>query len=118
MKANDLLARIKANTAPVVVDVRFTSEFDRGHVKGAVNTPFFAPETAKLPKDKSTELVIYCGHGQRAWIAKQLLALRGYRNSSLLEGHAKGWKEAAMPLEKSDGGPMQPLHRRNDQTHF
>jgi hypothetical protein len=29
--------------------------------------------------------------------------LRGYRNSSLLEGHAKGWKEAAMPLEKSDG---------------
>lgn len=103
MKANDLLERIRANNAPVVVDVRFRSEFERGHVPGAVNTPFFAPETEKLPKDKSTELVIYCGHGQRAWIAQQLLAIRGYRNSSLLEGHAKGWKEAAMPLEKSDG---------------
>jgi len=102
MKANDLLERIRANNAPVVVDVRFRSEFERGHVPGAVNTPFFAPETEKLPKDKSTELVIYCGHGQRAWIAQQLLALRGYRNSSLLEGHAKGWNEAAMPLEKSD----------------
>jgi len=103
MKANELLRRIKSNDAPVVVDVRFRGEFDRGHVPGAINTPFFAPETAKLPKDKSTELVIYCGHGQRAWIAKQLLALRGYRSSSLLEGHAKGWREAAMPLEKSDG---------------
>jgi rhodanese-related sulfurtransferase len=100
MQASELLRRIEANDAPVVVDVRFRSEFDSGHVPGAINTPFFAPEIAKLPQDKSTELVIYCGHGQRAWIAKQLLALRGYRNSSLLGGHAKAWKEAALPLEK------------------
>jgi rhodanese-related sulfurtransferase len=102
MKASELLRRIQSNTAPVIVDVRFRSEFDRGHVPGAINTPFFAPETSKLPEDKCNELVIYCGHGQRAWIAKQLLALRGYRNSSLLEGHAKGWKEAVLPLEKQD----------------
>jgi rhodanese-related sulfurtransferase len=103
MQADELLRRIQSHDTPVIVDVRFRSEFDRGHVPGAINTPFFAPETAKLPKDKRTELVIYCGHGQRAWIAMQLLALRGYRNSSLLEGHAKGWREAAMPLEESDG---------------
>jgi rhodanese-related sulfurtransferase len=99
MKASELLRRIQSNTAPVVVDVRFRSEFDAGHVPGAINTPFWAPEVAKLPKDPSTELVIYCGHGQRAWIARQLLALRGYRNACLLEGHAKGWKEAELPLE-------------------
>jgi rhodanese-related sulfurtransferase len=99
MQAKELLQRIESNTAPVVVDVRFRSEFDRGHIRGAVNMPFFAPQTSKLPQDRSTELVIYCGHGQRAWIAQQLLALRGYRNSSLLEGHAKGWKEAELPLE-------------------
>jgi hypothetical protein len=64
--------RIQWNDAPVVVDVRFRGEFDRGQVPGAIGTAFFAPETAKLPKDKSTELVIYCGHDQRAWIAKQL----------------------------------------------
>jgi rhodanese-related sulfurtransferase len=100
MKAHELLRRIDAKCAPTIVDVRFRSEFDAGHVPGAINTPFFAPQVAKLPKDKRTELVIYCGHGQRAWIAKQLLALRGYRNASLLEGHAKGWKEAVLPLEK------------------
>ena len=100
MKASELLQRIQSNTTPVVVDVRFRSEFDAGHVHGAINTPFFAPDTAKLPPDKDTELVIYCGHGQRAWIAQQLLALHGYRNSSLLEGHIKGWRGAALPLEK------------------
>jgi rhodanese-related sulfurtransferase len=100
MKASELLQRIESRSAPTIVDVRFRSEFDAGHVAGAINTPFWAPEVAKLPKDRSTELVIYCGHGQRAWIAQQLLALRGYRKSSLLEGHMKGWREAALPLEK------------------
>jgi rhodanese-related sulfurtransferase len=100
MKAVELLRRIESKCAPTIVDVRFRSEFDQGHVPGAINTPFWAPQVAKLPEDRGTELVIYCGHGQRAWIARQLLALRGYRNASLLEGHAKGWKEAVLPLEK------------------
>ena len=100
MQASELLRRIKLNNAPVIVDVRFRSEFDRGHVPGAINTPFFAPETAKLPKDKTAELVIYCGHGPRAWIAQQFLAARGYGNTELLEGHMKGWREAGLPLEK------------------
>jgi rhodanese-related sulfurtransferase len=100
MQASELLKRINSNTAPVIVDVRFRSEFDRGHVPGAINTPFFAPETAKLQKDKSTELVIYCGHGQRAMFAWLLLRLYGYGNMELLDGHMKHWKRAGLPLEK------------------
>ena len=99
MKSTELLQRIASGSAPTIVDVRFKSEFDAGHVAGAINTLFFAPRVAKLPQGRRTELVIYCGHGQRAWIAQQLLALRGYRNSSLLEGHMKGWKNAMLPLE-------------------
>jgi rhodanese-related sulfurtransferase len=99
MQASELLQRIQSKTAPVLVDVRFRSEFDRGHVPGAINTPFFAPETAKLPKDKSTHLVIYCGHGQRAMFARFLLGLRGYRSMELLDGHMKHWNEAGLPLE-------------------
>ena len=99
MQAKELLQRIQSAAAPVVVDVRFRSEFDRGHVPGAIHTAFFAPEAAKLPKDKSAELVLYCGHGQRAWIAKVLLGLQGYSNMTLLEGHMKYWREADLPLE-------------------
>jgi rhodanese-related sulfurtransferase len=100
MHASELLQRLQSKTAPVIVDVRFRSEFERGHVPGAINTPFFAPETAKLPKDKGTHLVIYCGHGPRAMIARFLLGLRGYGNMALLEGHLKDWKQAGQPLER------------------
>jgi rhodanese-related sulfurtransferase len=99
MQANELLQRMKSANAPVIVDVRFRSEFDRGHVPGAIYTPFYAPEASKLPKDKSAELVLYCGHGQRAWVAKVLLGLQGYSNMTLLEGHMKYWREADLPLE-------------------
>jgi rhodanese-related sulfurtransferase len=99
MEANELLQRMKSANPPVVVDVRFRSEFDRGHVPGAIHTSFFAPEAAKLPKDKSAELVLYCGHGQRAWIAKVLLGLQGFSNMTLLNGHMTYWREADLPLE-------------------
>jgi rhodanese-related sulfurtransferase len=99
MQASELLQRIQSNTAPVVVDVRFRSEFDRGHVPGAINTAFFAPDAAKLPKDKSTQLVIYCGHGPRAMIGRFLLGLRGFGNTELLDGHMKHWKKAGLPLD-------------------
>jgi 3-mercaptopyruvate sulfurtransferase SseA len=39
-------------------------------------------------------------HGQRAVMAKWLLALHGYRNTSLLEGYLEGWQEAGLHLEK------------------
>ena len=102
MKANELLKRIESKTAPVVLDVRTGIEFKRGHVPGAINAPArkILLKTAKLPKNTNTELVIYCEHGPRAMIAKKLLALRGYKNSSLLEGHMLRWKKAGLPLEK------------------
>jgi rhodanese-related sulfurtransferase len=99
MQANELLQRIRSAAAPAVVDVRFRCEFDRGHVPGAIHTSFFAPEASKLPRDKSAELILYCGHGPRAWIAKVLLGLQGYSNMTLLKGHMKYWREANLPLE-------------------
>jgi rhodanese-related sulfurtransferase len=102
MKAKELLKRIESKSAPVIIDARTGIEFKRGHVPGAINAPprKILLKTAKLPKDTDAEMVIYCEHGQRAWIAKKLLAARGYRTTTLLAGHLKGWKMASLPLEK------------------
>jgi len=43
-------------------------------------------ETARLPRDKDREIVVYCEHGQRAWLARKLLTARGYSNIALLAG--------------------------------
>jgi rhodanese-related sulfurtransferase len=105
MKANELLKRVESKSAPVIIDARTGMEFKRGHVPGAINAPprKILLKTAELPKDTSVEIVVYCEHGQRAWMAKKLLAARGYRNTALLEGYLMDWKKAGLPLEKSKG---------------
>ena len=102
MKANKLLKRIESKTAPVIIDARTGIEFKRGHVSGAINAPprKILLKTAKLPRAKDTEIVVYCEHGQRAWLANKLLTARGSTNTALLEGHLKDWKKAGLPLEK------------------
>ena len=102
MKATKLLKRIESKTAPVIIDARTGIEFKRGHVPGAINAPprRILLKTAKLPQAKDTEIVVYCEHGQRAWLANKLLTARGYTNTALLEGHLLDWKKAGLPLEK------------------
>jgi rhodanese-related sulfurtransferase len=89
MQASELLQRIKSNRAPVIIDPRSEIEFKRGHIPGAINAPVrkILLNMAPLPKDKDLEMVIACMHGQRAVMAKWLLALYGYRNTALLEGY-------------------------------
>jgi len=102
VKANELLKRIESKIAPVIIDARTGIEFKRGHVPGAINAPprKILLNAARLPKDKDLEMVVYCEHGQRAWIAKKLLAARGYCNIALLTGSLQGWKKRGLPLEK------------------
>jgi rhodanese-related sulfurtransferase len=103
MKANELLKRIESKNAPVIIDPRSEFEFKRGHIPGAINAPVrkILLNMAHLPKNKGLEMVIACMHGQRAVIAKWLLALYGYRNTALLEGYLEGWHEAGLPWEKA-----------------
>ena len=102
MQASELLRRIQSNRAPVIIDARTGIEFKRGHIPGAINAPSrkILLKTAHLPEDRNAEMVIYCGHGPRAMIAKRLLALHGYRNMDLLKGHWKLWRNAGLPVEK------------------
>jgi rhodanese-related sulfurtransferase len=83
MEANELLRRIQSHIAPVIVDPRSEFEFKRGHIPGAINAPVrkMLLNGAQLPEDKSVEMVLACMHGQRAWMAKKLLALQGYRTT-------------------------------------
>ena len=53
-----------------------------------------------MPENKNADLVITCEHGPRALMAKRLLAIYGYRNTTLLDGHMLGWRRAGLPLEK------------------
>jgi rhodanese-related sulfurtransferase len=96
------LQRITSNNAPLVVDARSEIEFKRGHIPGAINAPVrkLLLSRAQVPNDRHVEMVIACMHGQRAWLAQKILALRGYRNMALLDGYLQEWVKAGLPWEK------------------
>ena len=97
-----LLERIRQSDAPAVLDVRSPGEFAEGHVPGAVNVPFTSvlarSDAVRLPKSRT--LVIYCGHGPRAWLAGQALRRRGYDRVTFLRGHLAAWRRAGLPEER------------------
>lgn len=85
----------------MILDVRSAREFAAGHVPGAVHLPFWRLllGRARLERAPDEPIVVYCGHGPRAWIAKAVLLARGARNVRLLAGHMRAWKKAGQPLE-------------------
>jgi len=101
MQQQELLRRMKSRQPPVVLDVRTGMEFRRGHIRGAIHTPLLKIlfRMARIPSDRGAELVVTCEHGPRAQIAKGLLALLGYRNVSLLDGHMAAWRQGGRPQD-------------------
>ena len=95
MTASDLLSRIDAGAAPVVVDVRTRREFQRGHVPGAINHPLHSLllHPADLPAALDEPVVVYCGHGPRARMAAAMMRRAGFRRIDLLDGHMARWRE-------------------------
>jgi len=95
---NDLVAQIDAGESPVVLDVRSKAEFDAGHVPGAVHVPFWqvAKSRALLPADTNEPLVVYCGHGPRAYMAGAALRRLGFSRISYLAGHMTRWKREGL----------------------
>jgi len=108
-----LLAQIRANTAPVILDVRSRSEFERGHVPGAFHIPFWAAlrRAQKIPAARGEPIVVYCGHGPRAGVAKAALRLSGFRRVLYLTGHMSGWRSAKLPEEVVPGSRQTGTRR-------
>jgi len=74
-------ARLDANEAAILLDVRTQEEFDGGHIPGAVCLPNELI-TADMPVafDKDAEILVYCRSGRRSAEAAQKLADMGYTN--------------------------------------
>jgi phage shock protein E len=98
----ELLARIDRQEHPAIVDVRTAAEFAAGHVPGAVNIPFqqMPGRTADVSAVKSDDVVVYCGHGPRAWIAGAALRRAGFRRIVYLRGHWAAWRRAGFRTER------------------
>ena len=82
----------------VIVDVREPSEYQEGHVPGALNIPVdvFASRSEILPKEK--KIIVYCNTGGRSYTAYRKLQKLAY--PSIYQTLFAEWKDAGMLVEK------------------
>ncbi len=94
-----LLAQIRAGSAPPFVDVRSSWEFRRGHIPGATHIPFWmmGARLSAVPAARDSAVVLYCGHGPRAYLAGTLLRAAGFRRVQYLRGHMRLWRRTRLP---------------------
>jgi MFS family permease len=102
IEARTLLEKIHSNAAPTIIDVRTREEYLRGHVPGAIQIPFEAigRHVDEIPGSRQDAVVVYCGHGPRAWMAGAVLRWHGFTNVSYLAGHFSQWRAAGLREER------------------
>jgi rhodanese-related sulfurtransferase len=100
----ELKAAIASN-AVVLIDVNGSSSYRKGHIPGAIDYSAHKNDLAsKLPADKNTLIVAYCGGPtcgayKRAAKAAQEL---GYTNVKHFSAGISGWIRAGETVEKAE----------------
>lgn len=96
-----LLQRLDAGTAPLLLDVRRPDEFASGHVPKAINIPHteIAKRLDELRPNLNNEVIVYCESGRRAAIASDILKQAGFTQVVHLKGDMKAWRQHGLPTE-------------------
>ena len=120
MEAKELQQRIDAHDAPLIVDARTSIEYKHGHVPGAISAPLgkILVHKAQLPNER---MVVTCHGGERAWIARKVLARSRLPPDGAADGSHAALEEGRAPdgdgriLTRST--PGQTGHPRPEGTY-
>ncbi|MCO6466460.1 MAG: MBL fold metallo-hydrolase [Bradyrhizobiaceae bacterium] len=91
------------NPNVTVIDVRGASEYERGHIPGAINIHVGHLEQNLDRIPHSGTVVLSCAGGDRSNIAASVLQRAGYTNLVNFTPGFAGWRAANMPVETEEG---------------
>ena len=94
--------KLRSGPNTVVLDVRTPKEYAAGHIKGAVNIDFNAPDfQEKIKKlDPSKTYLVHCAGGVRSAKACNVMDKIALTNLVNLEPGFRAWEKAGKPVEK------------------
>ena len=89
-----------------VIDVREDSEWEQGHLPGAlhISKSYVEQQVEGAVPDKASPVVLYCAGGVRSLFAAQALEELGYTNVASMSGGFQQWKSAGLPWDKPEIG--------------
>lgn len=98
----DVKRRLDAGEKLLLVDTREDSEWNNGHIPGAIHLGkgVIERDIEQAVPDTSAKLILYCGGGFRSALAAENLQKMGYSNVESMDGGWKGWLEAGLPTAK------------------
>jgi molybdopterin/thiamine biosynthesis adenylyltransferase/rhodanese-related sulfurtransferase len=86
----------------VLVDVRESEEWDRGHIPGAVHVPrgYLESRIDGAVPDRDARVILYCASGQRSALAAHTLTeLLGFSDVASMTGGITLWKDRGYKVE-------------------
>jgi rhodanese-related sulfurtransferase len=93
--------RLEQNPDAKLIDVREDNEWDAAHAEGAIHLGkgIIERDIETTVRDKSAELILYCGGGYRSALVADILQTMGYTNVFSMAGGWKAWRESGAPIE-------------------
>lgn len=100
IQAPELPFQLQKKPGAALIDVREESEYEAGHVRGAVHLGkgIIERDIETRYPDKTAPLYLYCGGGFRSILAADNLGKMGYENVISIDG---GWRslQELMPTD-------------------
>lgn len=95
----DVHARQQIGAPFVLVDVREDTEWQKGHISGAIHLGrgIIERDIVDAIPAKGTEIVLYCGGGFRSALSAENLQKMGYSNVWSMAGGWRSWTGAGLP---------------------
>lgn len=104
IKPADLYARMKAGTAPIVVDVRLPNEWMGLRIGDVVNLPLNRLQELSAKLDPAQPVVAVCNSAYRSTMAIGLLEAKGFQQVTSLDGGSEAWIAAGLPVYGAEAG--------------
>lgn len=100
ISAAQAMAKLAADPAAVLIDVREDREWNLGHAAGAQHMSRGVIESkidAAVPRDAT--IILYCASGNRSALAAESLGQMGYTDVVSLTGGFRAWVDANGEVE-------------------
>lgn len=84
----------------LILDVRTSNEFVKGHIEGAKNVDFTENsfEEALAALDKKQRVLVHCASGARSTSSLKVFKKLGFADVTHLDGGLNAWQAAGLPV--------------------